>query len=253
MSLFTRREGHSGHDPSGTLGRPSLAERPTGCSRLASVVPATWHPGAKVDDSEHLAAGAYERMVTESLDEQLTHLGDRLRGDELDPAEAARRLAQHLAPLLVSTFEAVPRKVRPRVRRSAREEAASRCLPTPPPGRCPSRADPQSVAAAARVCVHPVPHRHGRHGPGVRPALREEPAVRQELQQLAVVLDERADHVTSSTRSAPCDSNATPARSRRARWDSGVAALPHTRESDHSPATRSQSNRAPDQCCRRRP
>lgn len=64
------------------------------------------------DTTHDLTPGAYERLVTEGLAESLHAIGDQARREDLDSAEAGRRLAHHLQPLFMEAFEAIPRSKR---------------------------------------------------------------------------------------------------------------------------------------------
>jgi len=71
-----------------------------------------------------LPRGAYEQLVTELLQQRLAASNDSHQLRELDPAEAALRLTQHLAGPIQRYLESVPKKERPQ----AQVELANRLL-----------------------------------------------------------------------------------------------------------------------------
>ncbi len=65
--------------------------------------------------SAKLPFGAYEQLVTEVIEERLAVSDAAHQLRDLDPAEAALRLAQHLAGPIQGYLESVPKKERPNV------------------------------------------------------------------------------------------------------------------------------------------
>src|SRR5690606_15247143 len=77
------------------------------------------YPGADVPLPEYadLPSGLYERLVTSGLKRELDALaakgGTLTHTGPLDPAEAARTLAQHIETLVVRALEGLPHEQRP--------------------------------------------------------------------------------------------------------------------------------------------
>lgn len=63
-------------------------------------------------DSIDPITGAYEQLITRSLKSSLAELDERTRRDDLDRAEASRRLAHHVGQVLFTAFESIPRNQR---------------------------------------------------------------------------------------------------------------------------------------------